>query len=291
MFGLATQIWCTFLGVNLLLQMKFFWKDDQCREVMPKYHAIAWGIPFILATLPAAQDFMVPLGTWCWITPEKPGWRLWAMYAPLWINFGINICIICMIIRFLRKVLRSLPEGMIDVDKMKRHYRFITCWTLMFATAGMVCWSISTIIRIMQAFGVDDIPFELYFFQALLLPGQGIFNLLVYVVPVYLQKFCCQSVYSDTKDHPIPACEEMGDDIPEVEFSTYNMSKSDDSDKPKIDHQVRNRYSNLKRATTFQQFQMVNKRITFYDGPGRIPVDIVRRGLSEHSEPTSGENL
>jgi len=287
MFGLATQIWCTFLGLNLLLQMKFYWKDYQCRGLMPKYHVIAWGIPFILATLPAAQDFMEPLGTWCWIKSEERGWRLWALYVPLWINFGINFGIICMIIRLLRKVLASLPKGVINVDKVKRHYRFVTCQTLMFVFAGMVCWSVSTISQVMQAFGVDDIPYEMNFFQGLLQPAQGIFNLLVYVAPVHLQKFCCLSVYSDhgkvvcTKNCSFPVSAGIGDDIPEVELAAHYIYEDDDHDKPKIDQRLKSRSTNLKRSSTsFQKFLRVNESMSFYDGPGRILDDILHTGQS-----------
>jgi len=285
MFGLATQIWYTFLGLNLLLQMKFYWKDYRCRELMPKYHAIAWGIPFILATLPAAQDFIVPLETWCWIKSEEPGWRLWTLYVPLWINFGINFCIIYMIIRLLRKLLESLPKSMINAEKEKRRYRFITCQTLMFVVAGMVWWSMSTIIRVLQAFGVDDIPFEIYFFQVLLIPAQGIFNLLVYVAPVHLQKFCCLSVYGDNEETVSPKnfslqARTMGNDIPEVELTALDIHGDDDDDMSTIDQRLGSPSKYLKRSSTFKKFQIVNRQMSFYDGPGRIPVDIVRNKLS-----------
>jgi len=287
MFGLATQIWCTFLGLNLLLQMKFYWKDWKCRELMVKYHAIAWGIPFILSTVPAAQDFMVPLGTWCWITSDEPNWRLWAMYVPLWINFGINACVIYMIIRLFRQVLACLPEGMDNIDKVKRHYRFITFQTLMFVLGGMFCWFVSTISRVLQAFRVDEIPFEIYFFQGLLLPVQGIFNLLVYVAPVHLQKFCCNAVYNSsnektvsTENYSFPVCADLGDDIPEVQLTVNEIFEDDYNDKPRYDQRLGSRSTNLTRSSTFQKFRRLNKSMSFYDGPGLITVDIVRETLS-----------
>merc|ERR550534_1013141 len=61
----------------------------------------------------------------------------------------------------------------------------------------MVCWSISTIDRIWQAFKNSDVPFEMYFFQSLLLPAQGIFNLLVYVAPSQLRKCCSNQSYGE----------------------------------------------------------------------------------------------
>jgi len=285
-FGLATQIWCTFLGLNLLLQMRFYWKDQKCRELMVRYHAIAWGIPFILATLPAAQDFMVPLGTWCWITSDEPSWRLWSLYVPLWINFGINLCIIFMIIRLLRQVLLCLPEDMHNVDKVKRHYRFITFQTLMFVLGGMVCWCVSTISRVMQAFSVDEIPFEIYFFQGLFLPWQGIFNLVVYVAPVHLQNFCCNAVYSNnektvsTENYSFPVCAAMGNDIPEVELAANETFEDDYNDNHSFDQRLGSRSTNLRRSSTFQKFRRLNKSMGFYDGPGQIPVHIVCETLS-----------
>jgi len=284
MFGLATQIWCTFLGFNLLLQMKFFWDDKKCRAEMPKYHAIAWGIPFILATLPASKELMEPLGTWCWIKPEEPGWRLWTLYFPLWINFAINFYVIFMILSLLRQVLASLPESMSGADKVKRHYRFITCQTLMFVVAGMVCWFVSTINRVLQAFGVEDIPYEMFFFQGLLLPVQGIFNLFVYVAPVHLQKFFCNSGYGDNEktvameNYSSPVCEDMEEDIPEVEIPESEIYTEDDSNMPEGDDRACQ--STIARSSTFQKFRRINKSMSFYEGPGRIAADVVRKRLS-----------
>jgi len=275
-FGLATQIWCTFLGLNLLLQMKFFWDDSQCRAAMAKYHAIAWGIPFILATIPTARHVMEPLGTWCWIKLEEPGWRFWTLYIPLWINFGINFYIIFKIVRLLRQVLASLPGDMCKADKIKRHFRFITCQTLMFVFAGMICWSISTINRILQAFGDDNIPFEMYFFQGLLLPVQGIFNLFVYVAPVHLQKLCCDMGHRDNEKTVSPEnfsfsiCANL--EISELMVSESDMNVDDDSDKRPS--------TSTKRSSTFQKFRMLDKSMTFYEGPGRLAVNVVRNRLS-----------
>lgn len=281
MFGLAIQIWCTFLGLNLLLQMKFFWDDRRCRATVVKYHAIAWGIPFILATIPAAQNFMVPLGTFCWIKSEEPGWRFWTLYIPLWINFGINFYIIFKIIRLLRQVLASLPEGMSSADKIKGHYRFVTCQTLMFVFAGMICWSVSTINRILQAFGVhdQDIPFEMFFFQGLLLPLQGIFNLLVYVAPVHLQQFCCHKGDRDnektvaTDNYSFQDFPNLEEAIPELEVSESTYEEVEDDSKERHS-------TNPKRTVTMQKFRRHYESMTFYDGPGRLGVEIVRQRLS-----------
>jgi len=102
MFGLATQMWCSLLGLNLWLQMKFYWKDRRCRQMMKYYHGIVWGTTLILSILPITQDVIGPVEGWCQIRSEESAWSLWTLHVPLWINFGFNLCIIIMVIRILR---------------------------------------------------------------------------------------------------------------------------------------------------------------------------------------------
>jgi len=196
------------------------------------------------------------------------------LYIPLWLNFGINFYIIFMITRLLRQVLGSLPEDLCNAYKVRRHFRFITCQTLMFVFAGMICWSISTINRILEAFRDDNIPFEMNFFQGLLLPAQGIFNLFVYVAPVHLQKFCCDKGHCD-EEKTVSTESYSSPDRANLEISEVEVSESDedyDSDKRQS--------TNSKRSLTFQKFKKLHGSMNFYEGPGKLAVNVVRQQLS-----------
>jgi len=267
MFGLATQMWLTVLGFNLLLQMKYYWKDEKCRRMMRFYHGFVWGIPFVLSILPVIEDIMVPLGTWCWITSREPGWRL-TLYIPMWINFGFNLCIITMVIRLLRWLITTVPKDMENSSRVKRHYRFVTCQTLMFVVAGMLCWSMSTIIRVSQAIHDYDIPYEMLFLQATLLPFQGIFNLLVYVAPSLRHNFCCDRGHDKATDSATSP--NQGTELSEGISATKEVPTSED-------YECTLSSSRLSRTSAFQKFRSMNESMSFFDGPGRQAIDIIRR--------------
>jgi len=271
MFGLATQMWLTILGFNLWLQMKFYWKDKRCRRMMRYYHGIVWGIPFVLSILPVIWDIMVPLGTWCWIKSEETGWRL-TLYIPMWINFGFNLCIITMVIRLLRWSIATVPIDMQNASKIKRHYRFVTCQTLMFVGAGMFCWSMSTIIRVSQAIHDYETPYEMLFLQATFLPFQGIFNLLVYVAPTLRHNFCCDRRRDRQLTSTSTTSQNQGTELPGVGVSASKTSE---------DYWGMLSSPRLSRSSAFQKFRAMNESMSFFDGAGRHAIDIIRReGLS-----------
>jgi len=267
-FGLSTQIWCTIVGLNLWLQMHFYWKDNRCRTLMPNYHAFAWGIPLILGTIPAVQHFMMPFETLCYVKPSKKIWRMCTLGIPLWIIFFCNLCIILLNVRLVRRIIASLPENIKEGSKIKQHYRFVACQTLMFVFVGMFCWILSTSRFIYYLVQDQDVQYEWKFFGTLMLPGQGIFNLLIYVVPSKQCK-CCGAEPEGCGDQ---------DTLSEI----GSNRKSEDEmemgeiieDKIYLEHVEIYGISNLslslsfKRSSTFKRFKTSNERMSFYDGLG-----------------------
>jgi len=266
MFGLSGQLWCTLLGLNLYLQMHFMWKEKHCRRLLPYYHAFAWGVPFILATIPAAQDFMIPLQVWCWITPNEYAWQLWGLYVPLWVNFIFNLYIILQIVRLLRRVISTIPEDMGNASEMKGHYKFITCHTLMFIFAGMFCWGVYLFSAFWQvannAVG-DYLPYWQWFCIVLLLPLQGLVNLLVYVAPTQLQKRCCGKKKKSEK-RKITATEKKVQNM-ETAVEVNMVQVSLENDELESDEE-----SSVVLGDTRSQFA----RMTFYDGPGDYGIEV-----------------
>jgi len=190
--GLSAQAWCMVVGVNLLLQMKLFWQDARCRRLMPYWHLFAWGVPSLLATVPAAQGFMSELAVFCWINGAYPGYRMVTFYIPLWTMFGVNCVVLFLVFRTLLSVMKNLPgDDPVKRREMRRHFRGVVLQTSMFVVAGMITWIPGTINRVWQASNVDGYsPPEVGFMQLTFMPMQGIFNLTVYVAPAEIRKCC-----------------------------------------------------------------------------------------------------
>jgi len=275
LFGLSAQFWCTILVLNLWLQMNFYWADRKCRALMPWYHAFAWGIPLILATLPAAQDFMVATYVWCWMKPDEYRWQIWTIYIPLWVNLGCNVSIIAMIVRLLNYVIASIPEEMDNASKMKRHYRLVTCHTLMFVFGGLFCWGIYLWIGVYVCLELQDYDFsnEILFCLVLLLPLQGVVNLLVYVAPSQLHKICCQTGYGEEISTGTDTFKNLEKELPAVEM--MNNLYTDDMELDEDDEP-----STIGRSSTFHKFQTMNEKMSFCEGPGRPAIDMLRKRLS-----------
>jgi len=235
---------------------------------MPNYHAFAWGIPLILGTIPAVQDFMMPFETICYVKPWKKIWRMCTLGIPLWIIFFCNLCIIVLNVRLVRRIIASLPENIKEGSKIKQHYRFVACQTFMFVFAGMFCWTLSTSRYIFYLVQDEDVPYQWKFFSTLTLPSQGIFNLLIYVAPSLRCK-CCgvepegySSEYTSSEIGTYRNIEdemEMGEIIEKKSsleyFEMYGISSLSLS-------------LSFKRSSTFKRFKTSNEKMSFYDGLG-----------------------
>jgi len=153
----------------------------------------------------------------------------------------------------------------------------------MFVVAGMFCWSMSTIIRIMQAIPVKDIPNEMLFLQATLLPNQGTFNLLVYVGPSLLHKFCrntghdevlvsthrCISLQQGTEQSESDIVANIDETISDYDEGMFSFSRSP--------------------TTALQKFRDMNERMSFFDRHGRLAIGStnLERLLIEDHQSTS----
>jgi len=135
----------------------------------------------------------------------------------------------------------------------------------MFVVAGMFCWSMPTLIRILEAIPVKDIPYEILFLQAMLLPNQGTFDLLVYVAPALLYDCCCNTGHGEVL----------------VSSTSYiSLNPGTKLSEPNV-------YANLdepisvsferKQTSVFQKFRAVNATMSFFDGHGRLALSSTMR--------------
>lgn len=190
--GQITQIWCTSVGINLILQMTLFWQDGRCRTMMWWYHLAAWGWGISSGII--AWSKMERAGAWCWIGEDYPEWRFGLFYGPLWMLFSINIFTIGTIIRRLYKLLNGIPSEQGQRKNISRHYRWVSLLTVLFVAVGILVWIPGTINRVWEAVNDNNnSPYAAQFFHVLMTPAQGTFNFLVYVVPLYWNTYCLRN--------------------------------------------------------------------------------------------------
>jgi len=278
----ASQIWSALLGLNLWLQMRYYWRDSECRKLMPWYHVIAWGWPIIVATIITSQTHMVQGGMGCTTPMDDEYWlMLFTGYISLWIIFLFNWVIITKIVVLLHRVMASIPDDMDNASNIKRHYKFVAYQTLMYIVAGIICWGIYLIWVICDKFGTP--PRTFFFLFVLLNPLQGFVNMLVHLAPSWLHK-CC---FNKGNDEESISGEEsnfanMDKDVQAVEILvTWVKTDEDDIEFDEVDD------PSTIGSLVWNRFQMASERMSFFEGHGRHAIDIVRGALSE-STPQSG---
>jgi len=177
------QMWCTVIGINLLLQMVWYWDDKRCRTLMPWYMLVIYGTGFTTAGAVTFRGLIKPLGSWCWVGSDWPVDRMVFFYAPLWILFTANVFIVGWIIRAFGKAVGKIPKDWDNRATIVKHYRWVTFHTSMFVAVGMFIWLPGTVNRIWEMW--EATPYWLTFLQILFTPSQGMFNFLLYVTPMW----------------------------------------------------------------------------------------------------------
>jgi hypothetical protein len=235
---------------------------------MPWYCAFAWGLPLISATIQAARENMTQFEVGCMLNVEEE--MVWGFthYFPIWIIFGSNCFIVTKIILLLQRVIATIPEDMDNARKVKRHYKFVTCQTLMYVFGGLLCYGIYLFMPL------SNDSNELMVIYAWLNPLQGFVNLLVYVAPPHLYNCCCNKGNGWKKTSiPKDTLANMDQDLKAVKVmmtktTEQNVEFDDDEESSTVS---RSAFSNIRMSST---------RMSFFEGPGHHAIDIVQRSLS-----------
>jgi len=268
--GAASQIWCATLGLNLWLQMKYFWNDSMCRKMMPWYHVFAWGVPLTIVAIPACLGSMTQYGGGCVVDVEEISVRIWTVYIPIWVVFVFNWFMITKIVLLLYRIMATIPENMDNASKIKRHYKFVTCQTIMFIFAGLSCWGIY-----LFSFKFWNLPKGLFLLHIMLNPLQGLVNLLVYVSPPWLHKCCCTNRINEETTSKEDAFSNLEKDIKAVEtVMAKGKTGVDDIESDEVEE------SSTIGSLNWKDFRLASKRMSFYEGSGKQVIDIVRRKLT-----------
>jgi len=178
-FGMASQAWCTIVGLNLLLQVRCLWVEFQCLSLMKWWHLIVWGSSASLATIAAVSVRFEETVVWCWIPRYELELRIFTFFIPIWILFCLNVWSIAMIRRLLKRIILSLTDDSNNIE-LGRHYRRVTRHVLLFMFGGMLTYLPSSIACVWEDTHYGRAPFNLKFLVALFCPLQGSCNFLVY---------------------------------------------------------------------------------------------------------------
>lgn len=271
----ASQIWSALLGLNLWLQMGYYWGDSKCRTLMPWYHVFAWGLPIIAATIQTSQVQMVQWGLGCFIPFHEVYWLvLFTGYIPMWITFLFNWVIITKIVVLLHRVMASIPDNMDNANRIKRHYKFVAYQTLMYIVAGIICWGVYLVLFF--AFRFWTLPDIVGVLHVVLNPLQGFVNMLVHLAPSWLHRCGCnkgndEETISGEEDN----FANMEKDVQAVEILMTNIKKGEDDSEFDEDED-----SSTIGSLAWNSFRMASERMSFFEGHGQHAIDIVRGALS-----------
>ncbi|RKO85166.1 hypothetical protein BDK51DRAFT_32529 [Blyttiomyces helicus] len=194
-FLLAGLVWMTAMAVNILVAVTKRRRLEDLARYEKYYHVAAWGLPIIL-TLPllfveSNGPVMTSAQLWCWIGPAYSGLRMALWFAPLWIVWGFNIVVYCIVGRGMWKARQGLKqfgsgpnsssEGYIRRPGAPasplRRYILKTC---MYLLIFFIIYVWSTANRIQNMINPGAPVFGLFFLQAIFTPAQGFLNSLVY---------------------------------------------------------------------------------------------------------------
>jgi len=182
--GWISQLWCTAVGINLLLQMVSYYDDQMCRMMMRWYCLVIYGSGITTASIITFRGIIEPLSSWCWIGPGWPLDRLAFFYGPLWTVLIANVFIVGWIIRAFWAAVKNIPMNLENRVDIVNNYRWVSLHTSMFVITGMVIWLPGTVIRIWQIWEPTP-PYTWLLLQMILGPSQGILNFLLYVTPIW----------------------------------------------------------------------------------------------------------
>ncbi|KNE72083.1 hypothetical protein AMAG_16020, partial [Allomyces macrogynus ATCC 38327] len=109
---LASVLWASAMATNSYLTVVWRVSTRTVVKFEPVYHAVAWGLPFLLATIPlgvtlanpASPDFYGDATLYCWISAAFSPYRITMFYVPVWICIGYCIFVYARVAIVIRNV-------------------------------------------------------------------------------------------------------------------------------------------------------------------------------------------
>jgi len=136
------------------------------------FQMLAWGLPFLTATIALFLGFNGSSGMWCWILPK---WAQWSFFYIIVCFVFVAIAVIY--VRIFYHV-RNNSFGTMS-DKMRRRQRTTYMRLMFFPLAFLLTWAGSLVWRLdelVRRSGASKEHYELFVYTSLSLPSQGWLN-------------------------------------------------------------------------------------------------------------------
>jgi hypothetical protein len=213
-FSLSTVMYNASLSVYYVLVICRGWKDDEIVKLEPFFHAysISWGLGTAIASL--SLTLFNQVGWDCWIGAYplgcKESWKnngvttctrgdngslfQWAFYyVPLWLTITLVTAFMCLVYWTVWKQERTMLKyksrvngaAAVVANEYESNSRKIAKQAAYYVGAFYAAWFFPTIFRLVLVTG-GKVHFALLFLTALIVPIQGLLNLIVFLRPKYI---------------------------------------------------------------------------------------------------------
>eukprot|EP00457_Paulinella_chromatophora_P007706 gb/GEZN01007730.1/.p1 GENE.gb/GEZN01007730.1/~~gb/GEZN01007730.1/.p1 ORF type:complete len:335 (-),score=26.99 gb/GEZN01007730.1/:504-1379(-) len=173
--SLASNLWATLIAYTLYLSIVTGVHDpsNTVSLLIPKYHALAWGVSGTLTLLPFTTLSYGDTGSWCYIKNGKTGniWRFITFYIPIWIMIGYVSFVYFKVWRKLNE--ESAEEETTDRARMVNRLKY-------YPAVLVVCYTFGTVNRIYNVFHPKQPIFGLQVLHLVGARSRGFLNAMVY---------------------------------------------------------------------------------------------------------------
>jgi len=176
-FTVSSDFWVISIAVYLYFNI-VRGRDLEDKEWV--FHAVCWGLPFILSLIPFSTCGYGIAGTWCWVRSPVQG--LWFSYLFVWITALVIIVLYALMVRYVRAsagaVSLYLPPK--EAEKRDKDNRKLFRKLAFYPIVYIIQWTPSMINRIQNAVHPTDPIVGLYVLQLLFSLSIGLQNFFVY---------------------------------------------------------------------------------------------------------------
>jgi len=175
-FQLASVFWATAIATTLVASLRRREAVDVATW-RPLVYSLAYGLPFVLATLPFSTSSYGSAGAWCWIRTkpraDSNGWRFSIFYVPCWLCITYNAYVYAECATVMRRLATVVGDR--AAAKLRQTVRRLVRYPAIL----VACWLFPTVNRVQQS--VQRRPvFFLYLCTVVSLSCIGLFNALAF---------------------------------------------------------------------------------------------------------------
>ncbi|TAQ85797.1 hypothetical protein B7494_g5889 [Chlorociboria aeruginascens] len=202
MFMPADAYWTLAMAMNVFLTFRWHYGASELRNLEKWYAIGCYGVPLVPAlvyvfAVSGSNRHMYGNATlWCWLSPEWDILRILTFYMPVWIAIMITLGIYIWAGRIIfntrtelqifirprsRQCLRSTHKSNAGASANTAAWSY-TKVAFLFFVALMVTWVPSSANRVYSLAYPGRISIPLEFASALVLPLQGFWNTVVYIL-------------------------------------------------------------------------------------------------------------